>query len=417
MAENTLGAPAAGEPKTEEAPQGQDASHVDLPSPKNGDRNAAISLSLSAGSAGSGRFLMDERLHKWLEEEASQMGVDTDSKQAGQHQKLHVKILVSNSASGSIIGKVGMNIHHTQTQTGAKIQLSKARQFFPGTNERTLLIRGNLGQIASAIYMIYLRLIDEDCAPVISQKNEEEMGDTSERSSTPAGADTEPQTSPRPVTKDLSDVVASVLLQIKLLIPEDLCGIIVGRSGSTIKVFSDTTNTSIRLLKAPKIPAPALSHQIVSIRGHLVDIIKAISLIILKQSDDPDYQNYGHLPRTYYLYGGPGYGVPHMNPGMMFMGNYPQQPAHLIQGHLMSIICPLTAEQQRFVLDNMSQITHYIQQTTGILLKLETTPDHEGFSVRLDGARDAVLLASSLLNGYVNPQGSNMVPSNVVSPY
>lgn len=416
MAEKMSGDPPIEAARPEPRQSGDASQAGDLPSPKNGDANAAISLSLSAGSASSGKFAMDERLHRWLEEEVTEMGLDEETKQAGQHQKLHIKILVSNSASGSIIGKVGMNIHHTQSQTGAKIQLSKARQFFPGTNERTLLIRGNLGQIASAIYMIYLRLIDEHCAPIISSQKDSE--DSPKVIDDTTGAGTKGQPSERPISEDLGAIVASALLQIKILVPEDLCGIIVGRSGSTIKVFSETTNTSIRLLKPPKVPAPALSHHIVSIRGHLIDVIKAISLIILKQSDDPDYQNYGHLPRTYYMYGGGGGGgprfgmVPQMSPGMVYVGNY---PAPIMQGHAMSIIVPLSLEQQRIVLDNMTQITHHVQQMTGVLLKLETLPEHEGFSVRLDGNRDAVFLASSLLNNYLSQAG--VILSNVVQPY
>ena len=408
MAGKMSGDPQIANPSPEER-RSVDTSQVgELPSPKALETNAAISVSLSAESGGSGKFAMDERLHTWLEEEVSEMGLDEDSKQAGQQQKLHIKILVSNSASGSIIGKVGMNIHHTQLQTGAKIQLSKARQFFPGTNERTLLLRGNLGQIASAIYMIYLRLIDEKCAPIIMSPKE--TGESIEAAEDVAGTGIG-----QPISEELGEIVASALLQIKILIPEDLCGIIVGRSGSTIKLFSETTNTSIRLLKSPKVPSPALSHNIVSIRGHLIDVIKAIALIILKQSDDPDYQNYGHLTRTYYMYGSnTRFGtVHHLTPGMMYVPNY---PAPIMQGQAMSIIYPLTLEQQRLVAENMAQMSHYIQQMTGVLPKFETMPDQEGFAIRLDGSRDAIFMASSLLNNYINPQACNTVLPNV-APY
>lgn len=412
MAANSVAENSGAEPKpVEEVAHAGDTSQLDLPSPKNADTSAAVSLSLSVGSGGSGKFAMDERLHKWLEEEVSQLGLDDQPKQSGQQQKLHTKILVSNSASGSIIGKVGMNIHHTQSQTGAKIQLSKARQFFPGTNERTLLIRGNLGQIASAIYMIYLRLIDENCAPIILSQND--VGEPCEDTNGRIGTGQAGEASEKPMSKDLGATVASALLQIKLLVPEDLCGIIVGRSGSTVKVFAETTNTSIRLLKPPKVPSPALSHHIVSIRGHLIDIIKAISLIILKQADDPDYQNYGHLPRTYYMYGNSRYSMlPQMAPGMMYMPSY-AQPSSFMQGQMVSVTCPLTAEQQQIVLQNMVPITQHIQQMTGILLKLETMQDCDGFSVRLDGARDSVYLASALLHNYVDPSSGSILMPNV----
>ena len=90
------------------------------------------------------------------------------------NNRLYAKLLVSNAASGSIIGKMGVNIHRTQMTTGAKIQLSKPSQLFPGTNDRTLLIRGNLCQLASAMYSIFIRLIEEGCAPTWSPSVEED---------------------------------------------------------------------------------------------------------------------------------------------------------------------------------------------------------------------------------------------------
>lgn len=117
--------------------------------------------------------------------------------------QVYVKLLVSNAASGSIIGKVrseiaqdmvwpvppsrthlpakpmcpaciatamlvarvvaaaprarfgpheyclqgGGNINDVQAKTFARIQLSKANEYFPGTTERTLLVTGRLKQV------------------------------------------------------------------------------------------------------------------------------------------------------------------------------------------------------------------------------------------------------------------------------
>ena len=93
---------------------------------------------------------------------------------------MYVKLLVTNAAAGSIIGKVhaaaavarrrpdraaparaardtlppcrsatlqgGNNINDFQARTFARIQLSKSQEYFPGTAERTLLISGRLKQ-------------------------------------------------------------------------------------------------------------------------------------------------------------------------------------------------------------------------------------------------------------------------------
>jgi hypothetical protein len=42
------------------------------------------------------------------------------------------KLLVSNSIAGSVIGKAGANIEQLQRSSGARIQLSRTGEFFPG---------------------------------------------------------------------------------------------------------------------------------------------------------------------------------------------------------------------------------------------------------------------------------------------
>ena len=44
----------------------------------------------------------------------------------------HLKILVPSVASGAIIGKGGETIAHLQKETGARVKMSKANDFYPG---------------------------------------------------------------------------------------------------------------------------------------------------------------------------------------------------------------------------------------------------------------------------------------------
>ena len=55
----------------------------------------------------------------------------------------HLKILIPSAAAGAIIGKGGETIAEVQQKIGAKIKLSKANDFYPGTNERVCLISGS----------------------------------------------------------------------------------------------------------------------------------------------------------------------------------------------------------------------------------------------------------------------------------
>lgn len=45
----------------------------------------------------------------------------------------HLKILVPSVAAGAIIGKNGEAITNIQNSTGAKVKLSKANDFYPGS--------------------------------------------------------------------------------------------------------------------------------------------------------------------------------------------------------------------------------------------------------------------------------------------
>lgn len=45
----------------------------------------------------------------------------------------HLKILVPAVAAGAIIGKGGETIAHLQKEAGARVKMSKANDFYPGT--------------------------------------------------------------------------------------------------------------------------------------------------------------------------------------------------------------------------------------------------------------------------------------------
>ena len=70
---------------------------------------------------------------------------------------VNLKILVPAVASGAIIGKGGETIAEIQKQTGTRIKMSKANDFYPGTTERVGLLQGT--------YLIFITYSDppNDC--------------------------------------------------------------------------------------------------------------------------------------------------------------------------------------------------------------------------------------------------------------
>ena len=75
-----------------------------------------------------------------------------------------LKILVSNSLAGSIIGRGGASIRKLQQDCGAKVNLSQGGRFFPGTEDRVVMIEGTMEQVSATQAQIVKLLQSEACA-------------------------------------------------------------------------------------------------------------------------------------------------------------------------------------------------------------------------------------------------------------
>ncbi|KAL4191248.1 hypothetical protein AMTRI_Chr07g28890 [Amborella trichopoda] len=111
-----------------------------------------------------------------------------------------VRFLVSNAAAGSVIGKGGSTITEFQSQSGARFQLSRNHEYFPGTTDRIIMISGTVDEILTAMDFILSKL-----------QSELHIED---------GDDVDPR------------------LKLRLIVPNSSCGGIIGKAGSTIKVLA-----------------------------------------------------------------------------------------------------------------------------------------------------------------------------------
>lgn len=73
----------------------------------------------------------------------------------------YIRFLVSNAAAGSVIGKGGATITDFQSQSGARIQLSRNHEFFPGTTDRIIMVSGAINDIIKAMELILAKLLSE----------------------------------------------------------------------------------------------------------------------------------------------------------------------------------------------------------------------------------------------------------------
>nr|XP_008375628.2 protein BTR1 isoform X2 [Malus domestica] len=183
----------------------------------------------------------------------------------------YVRFLVSNAAAGSVIGKGGATITDFQSQSGARIQLSRNHEFFPGTTDRIIMISGTINEIVKAVDLVLAKLLSE----LHSEETEE----------------VEPRT------------------KLRLVVPNSSCGGIIGKGGSTIKSFIEESQAGIKISPQDN-NYFGLNDRLVTITGSLDEQMRAVDLIVSKLSEDSHYAQSMNAPFSYPAYNAMSYGPP-----------------------------------------------------------------------------------------------------------
>ncbi|GAB6020511.1 hypothetical protein CHUAL_003196 [Chamberlinius hualienensis] len=134
----------------------------------------------------------------------------------------HFKILVPSVAAGAIIGKGGETIAQLQKETGARVKMSKANDFYPGTTERVCLITGT----AEAIIMVHSFVMEK-----IREK---------------------PDPNAKPAIDFDSKQPAEREKQSKILVPNSTAGMIIGKGGNYIKQIKEGSGAYVQISQKPK---------------------------------------------------------------------------------------------------------------------------------------------------------------------
>ncbi|XP_078440058.1 binding to TOMV RNA 1L (long form) isoform X2 [Wolffia australiana] len=170
----------------------------------------------------------------------------------------YIRFLVSNSEAGSIIGKGGSTIMEFQSQSGARIQLSRNHEFFPGTSDRIIMISGAFLDIVKAMELILQKLLTES----------EEA--------------TDPENKPK----------------VRIIVPNSCCGGIIGKGGSTIKSLIEESGAGIKI--SPQDHAyVGLNDRLVTLTGSLEERMSALYLIMSKLVEDYHYSQSFSSPFSY----------------------------------------------------------------------------------------------------------------------
>lgn len=135
-----------------------------------------------------------------------------------------IELQVPNHLVGYLIGKSGEHIQKLQRETGAHCQIAKESEMRPGDTLRSVTLTGSEGGVREA-----KRLVDE----LIAEKLHG-MGGT--------GAGREER---KP--KDNQDQLDRYAMILKVAVPNEKVGLIIGKQGATVKAIQEKTMTFVHI--------------------------------------------------------------------------------------------------------------------------------------------------------------------------
>ncbi|GFR49335.1 hypothetical protein Agub_g11297 [Astrephomene gubernaculifera] len=161
-------------------------------------------------------------------------------------QVVLLKLCVSNALAGSIIGRGGHNRDQLQLISGgARIQLSRPNELYPGTPDRVLVLTGTLGSCITALFAI------SGCLGM-----------------------------PGPLP--LEAVFMGVNTQWKLVLPSSVCGYVLGAGGRTVRAITSQADANISISAEPDRDAEVPRERIATISGGSLQTLRAMGLIVDK---------------------------------------------------------------------------------------------------------------------------------------
>ncbi len=207
-------------------------------------------------------------------------------KPSSRHVQVAIKILVTNNASGSIIGRGGKTITDLQNQSQARIKLSQGGDYYPGTSDRVCLIHGALSNVEVAVEMVVAKLYD-----IHRLQHIDAPATRSGAVYSQSGTD---------------NIPTDVPFTVRILLPASSCGMIIGHGGSNIKQLKEKSNVSYVQL-SPKatevlIGASALStsERIMTILGPTFEsCVSCIQVILNELAQHPEICRYMNMTTSY----------------------------------------------------------------------------------------------------------------------
>ncbi|XP_030489386.1 protein BTR1 isoform X2 [Cannabis sativa] len=265
----------------------------------------------------------------------------------------YIRFLVSNAAAGSVIGKGGATITEFQSTSGARIQLSRNHEFFPGTTDRIIMISATINEVLKAMELVLAKLLSE-----IADEESNEV---------------DPRT------------------KVRLVVPNSSCGGIIGKGGSTIKSFIEESQAGIKISPQDN-NYLGLNDRLVTVTGTLDEQMRAIDLILSKLAEDPHYTQSMNAPFSYPA----SYSLPNYGPnggGGKFQNNKEDRSN--------SVTIGVSDEHIGFVVGRGGRNIMEISQASGARIKISDRGDFLSGTtdrkVTITGSQRAIRTAESMI--------------------
>lgn len=275
-------------------------------------------------------------------------------------QQVVAKLLVANAIAGSIIGKSGANIEQLQRSSGARIQLSRSGEFFPGTSDRVLLLSGSLHSVLTSIFLI-LEKVSRDVNAAASKG----------------------QSRPSPPSE----------ATVKLALSRRLCGLLIGHKGQTVRDFISDSGSVIRVQSLNEL-TPSDPERTISVSGARDQVLRAIALILNTLSMHEHYANY--MDSTLQLAQTQGVVLPPRSAGSK----------SVLAQVKATLILYLPDEEVGAVLGRKGQNLVDIQQSARVSIKVseraKMDPGTNEREVTISGLHGAVKLAEAMISEKLN---------------
>lgn len=281
-----------------------------------------------------------------------------------------IKLLVSNSASGLIIGRSGSTISDLQAKSQTRIKLSQGGDYYPGTSDRVCLIQGSLPNSSVAVEMVLTKLYELQSFQQL-----------------PSAAI--PAAQVRPDTNTTTEALipedttnASTSFIVRLLVPSTCCGMIIGRGGSNIKSLKEKSEVTYIQL-SPKeheimIGGSTLStsERIMTITGsNFTSCVNCVRIILNDMGQNPEISRYINMTTSYSKNLATVAAPPSAYTVASTSGFFIEHEA--FQQHVMS--------QSPQILESPSRYMQQIQPDPGLGLLQQHLMSHQGSPTNYDG--------------------------------